>query len=430
MKRMLPAALAAAFLAHPAPACAAASSSDDAPVVIVPRLHIAAADGPDAGEAWKRWAEDFSREMRASMGTMFAGRMGAVKTVKGAPYSAEVITETRQTLADGNVISKKTTGHVYRDGEGRTRQESGAPGKDMSVFISDPVEGRHIVINPGSKTAVVAPLADSGRAGASEKRVVKIDGSEVRVENGKVFMNGHEVADGPVNVKSKSGKSIRVENGRVTVDGKEVAGADRSRGRVVVTTVDSGDGTQREEVRVQVVRAGDDVLVPVPPAPPLPPPPMAPGAFTAPLAPLPPMPGLQTMRFESTARLGKGVTTGLGTKEFDGVRAEGKSTVWTIPAGEIGNRDPIRVTSESWYAPELQVTVYSRHSDPRTGESIYRLAGIRRVEPAFALFRAPEGYTVKDRVREREDRERARQERERARGERARTPQTRLNDRL
>jgi hypothetical protein len=67
---------------------------------------------------------------------------------------------------------------------------------------------------------------------------------------------------------------------------------------------------------------------------------------------------VQTLRFESTARLGKGVTTTLGTKDFDGVRAEGKSTVWTIPAGEIGNRNPIQVTSESWYAPDLQVTVY------------------------------------------------------------------------
>jgi hypothetical protein len=105
------------------------------------------------------------------------------------------------------------------------------------------------------------------------------------------------------------------------------------------------------------------------------------------------------MRFESTARLGKGVTTSLGTKDFDGVKAEGKSTVWTIPAGEIGNRNPIQVTSESWYSPDLQVTVYSRHSDPRTGESIYRLAGIKRAEPDANLFKVPEGYDLKDKTR-------------------------------
>ena len=87
----------------------------------------------------------------------------------------------------------------------------------------------------------------------------------------------------------------------------------------------------------------------------------------------------------------------LGMKDFDGVKAEGKSTVWTIAAGEIGNRNAIQVTSETWYAPELQLDVYTRYNDPRTGESIYRLAGIRRGEPAPELFRAPPGYDVKRR---------------------------------
>ena len=71
--------------------------------------------------------------------------------------------------------------------------------------------------------------------------------------------------------------------------------------------------------------------------------------------------------------------------------------VWTIPAGRIGNRSPIRVTKESWYAHDLQVLVYARHNDPRTGESIYRLASIKRGEPAADLFKVPEGYTVKGR---------------------------------
>ena len=106
------------------------------------------------------------------------------------------------------------------------------------------------------------------------------------------------------------------------------------------------------------------------------------------------------MRFESTAALGKGVTSKLGTREFDGVKAEGTSTVWTIPAGQIGNRNPINVTSESWYSPDLQVTVYSRHNDPRTGESIYRLASLKRAEPPADLFKVPEGYSIKGRTRD------------------------------
>jgi hypothetical protein len=138
-------------------------------------------------------------------------------------------------------------------------------------------------------------------------------------------------------------------------------------------------------------------------APPAPPTPLTPPrtaiAPLPPLPPLPPIPGVHTMRFEGVGKLGKGVTASLGTKDFDGVKAEGKQTTWTIAAGEIGNRNPINVTSESWYSPELKLTVYSRYSDPRTGESIYRLAAIKRGEPSADLFRVPPDYQVRSRNR-------------------------------
>src|SRR4051812_39847710 len=60
-------------------------------------------------DVWRRWAEDYAREIRGSMGTTFGGRLGA-RTVKGAPYSADVVTEVNQALADGNVISRRTQG--------------------------------------------------------------------------------------------------------------------------------------------------------------------------------------------------------------------------------------------------------------------------------------------------------------------------------
>jgi hypothetical protein len=418
MKRILLAALAAAHVAAPAYAEAIAPPPPDDAVVVLPHVHFAAAD--ETAEAWKKWSEDFAREMRTSFGTMFGGRMTSGKVVKGAPYSAEIVTETNQPMADGNVISKKTTGLVYRDGQGRTRQESGAPGKDKSIFINDPVADRSIVLNPGSKRAIVNPRAHVFANDIKRKQVVRIEETEIRVEDGKVFIDGREVADGNAVVKSKSGKEVKVEKGKVYIDGREVGTGDGSGTRVTVNRLDSEDGSRREEVRVQVVRSGDDRVIPVPPIPPMPPaPPTPPGALTAPLAPLPPMPGVSTLRFESTAKLGKGVTASLGTKDFDGVKAEGKSTTWTIPAGEIGNRSPILIVSETWDSPELQVTVYSRYADPRTGESIYRLAGIRRGEPAADLFKAPEGYAVKDRARERDElRERAREERDRTREER------------
>src|SRR5258708_33688603 len=45
------------------------------------------------------------------------------KLVKGAPYSAQGVTETIQTLGDGNRIINKSTSAIYRDSEGRTRRE-------------------------------------------------------------------------------------------------------------------------------------------------------------------------------------------------------------------------------------------------------------------------------------------------------------------
>ncbi|HET7728626.1 MAG TPA: hypothetical protein VFK48_01215 [Usitatibacter sp.] len=400
MKRTVNAILAAAIAA----VAPLASAADEENVFVFRHELLASSDAArEQSDLWKRWADDVSRDMRTSMGTLFAGRVGSARTVKGAPYSAEVITETNQALADGNVISRKTSGAVFRDGEGRTRQESGGDGRERTIYITDPVEMKAYVVTPGAKRAVAtaysAPrlmsVTDSGR----HRQVVRVGGTEVRVEDGKVFVDGKEVKDGRVEHVAPSGKKIVVENGRVTIDGKDI-GAAQPGSHVVVRSVDSGDGVRREEVRVQTFRGGDDV--PAPPVPPVPPPPVRglPGAHPLPpIPPLPPMPGIQTMRFESTAKLGKGVTTALGTKEFDGVKAEGKATTWTIPAGEIGNRNPIHVTSETWYSPELQVTVMSRYSDPRTGESIYRLAGIKRAEPAAELFKVPEDYRVRDRTR-------------------------------
>jgi len=100
--------------------------------------------------------------------------------------------------------------------------------------------------------------------------------------------------------------------------------------------------------------------------------------------------------FRDTKWSAKSTTTQLGTRDFDGVRAEGKSVSYTIPAGEIGNKNPITVTSETWFSPDLQATVYSKHSDPRTGDTIYRLANIKRTEQPMTLFTVPDGYSVKE----------------------------------
>ncbi|HLJ86959.1 MAG TPA: hypothetical protein VKZ53_09045 [Candidatus Angelobacter sp.] len=76
----------------------------------------------------------------------------------------------------------------------------------------------------------------------------------------------------------------------------------------------------------------------------------------------------------------------LGTQTIEGISAEGKRETRTIPAGAIGNERPIEVVTETWFSPDLQVTVMSKRSDPRFGETVYRLTEIKRVEPDPSLF--------------------------------------------
>lgn len=86
----------------------------------------------------------------------------------------------------------------------------------------------------------------------------------------------------------------------------------------------------------------------------------------------------------------------LGSKSIEGVYANGSRTTTTIPAGQIGNREPIKVVDEIWYSPDLQMNVMTRHSDPRSGEVVYRLRNISRAEPDAALFQPPADYKVKE----------------------------------
>ena len=87
-------------------------------------------------------------------------------------------------------------------------------------------------------------------------------------------------------------------------------------------------------------------------------------------------------------------TESLGISQIEGVQAQGTRTVVTIPAGAIGNQAPIEMVTEQWYSAELGIVVLSRRSDPRFGETTYRLQNIVRAEPSPELFQVPVDYTV------------------------------------
>ena len=83
---------------------------------------------------------------------------------------------------------------------------------------------------------------------------------------------------------------------------------------------------------------------------------------------------------------------------IEGVSATGTRTTTEIPAGAIGNEQPIKIVSEQWFSPELQVLVLTKHSDPRTGDTTYRLTGVVRAEQARSLFDLPPDYTLQESV--------------------------------
>ena len=94
------------------------------------------------------------------------GEMHPGKVVTGAPYSATAVTETKQTLADGNVIDRKNNSTIYRDSQGRTRRETtltgvgplAASGQPRTmIMIHDPVAGTGYVLHAEAKTAEQLP---------------------------------------------------------------------------------------------------------------------------------------------------------------------------------------------------------------------------------------------------------------------------------
>ena len=87
-------------------------------------------------------------------------------------------------------------------------------------------------------------------------------------------------------------------------------------------------------------------------------------------------------------------TTSLGTQTINGVQAEGTRVTRTIPAGAIGNANPIVITHERWYSTELQTVVMIKRSDPRMGQTMFQLTNIQKQEPDATLFQVPSDYTV------------------------------------
>jgi len=262
--------------------------------------------------------------------------------VKGVPFTGEFVSETVQTLADGNRIKSSNTTTYARDGEGRSRREMsiGAIGpwaggqQHKSVFIHDPVSKIDYVLDPQAKTARKINI------GALASKAV--------------------TAGGPAKVTATFTKKIATVNGETTTVEEKIEGPADGPKRVMVFHGD--DGAKHE------FSAPERIALPG---------------------------GLVFQGDGKSATAAPNVKTEkLGKRIIEGVEAEGTRTTVTIPAGQIGNELPLDTVSERWYSNELKTVVLTTRKDPRNGETAYKLTNLRRGEPARQIFEVPSDYKI------------------------------------
>jgi hypothetical protein len=255
------------------------------------------------------------------------------RLTKNAPYSAEAVTESVQLLADGNRIVTRNSTRVFRDSDARTRREQ------LTQAGTD-------VVN----ITISDPVAGNTYILDPATHTVYRNGLIITTPTGMATASVAHGGRGTVSVFHSS-------DGAVTVAGAEQKEAGEAQ---------AGKLVDEMKVRSAIGAGGAGFVVA--------------GELQAKVAAV----GGQTTRED------------LGQQTIEGVTATGTRTTTEIPAGAIGNDQPIKIVSEQWFSPELQVLVLTKHSDPRTGETTYRLTGIVRAEPVRSLFELPPDYTLKE----------------------------------
>jgi hypothetical protein len=220
-------------------------------------------------------------------GGMMGMGPGMGRTVTGAPYSGQEITEETQTLASGNVITRKVQVNVYRDSSGRVRTERTVPAGHAAPGQTAAQTGTRTIVSIHDPVAGVSSELDTTAKTARQMSIPNFRGG---------------------NPDFQGGRSGRGANG-----------------------------------------ASSDPNV---------------------------------------------VTESLPMQTINGVQATGTRVTRTIPAGHIGNAQPIQVVTETWHSPDLKVPVMTKRTDPIHGNVTTQLTNITRAEPDPSLFQVPSDYTV------------------------------------
>lgn len=249
---------------------------------------------------------------------------------KNSPLQADEVNESVQTLADGNRIVRNTTTKFYRNSEGRVRREG------KSAFGN--VFGTSFSFGDG--VSITNPVQGQKYVLDSDIKTARV--IEMPAGQKSITIAGSKLGEAEM-AEVKKAKELAATAGKL--NGEIRVGVPLSI-QTVPSIASTVSGGQIEPLLL--AKAG--------------------------------MPKYETRTEE------------LGTRDFEGVSAEGTRRTTIIPADAIGNERPIEIVYERWYSKEIGMVVYSKNTDPRSGEQTYKLTNINRSEPDPSLFAVPTEY--------------------------------------
>jgi hypothetical protein len=265
------------------------------------------------------------------------------KPVKDAPYSAEAINESIQTLPDGNRIIKSSSTKLYRDSEGRTRRESSGSNAQPGVF---PIQLSGAVPAPPSPVQTVVSVSLQADAGVVGPTSLALSTQNLISINDPI-LGVNYIMD------PKTHTARKINAWAVPIQDPTIAAAVSKAKQEFAATGQKSVTVKEGNATITISETNKQSASMAPP--------------------------------ES-----------LGSRVIEGIECEGTRTSMTIPAGQIGNELPITMTTDRWYSPKLQADVLVKSYDPRSGENTYKLVGIDQAEPPASLFQVPADYSIVD----------------------------------
>jgi hypothetical protein len=149
------------------------------------------------------------------------------ETVTGSPYTATAITETTQTLADGNKIVNKTSSFVARDSQGRTRREDsvGRIGSlqgsaQKMIFINDPTNHTQYISQSGGESSTIVR---NNATWSSAPKIIQLDGGQSEMRH-KTIVKTFKT-DGEKQSQDTDNSNVKHEElGTQTIEGVSAEG--------------------------------------------------------------------------------------------------------------------------------------------------------------------------------------------------------------